>query len=85
MGRNNYSSCFSDFTDNCTNVLYLVRVKSGRRFIKNDEVREAFSQTEAYSDIFMELATNADAAAAFVNGIIPSMDKAPTPALVKPE
>ena len=57
----------------------------GRRFIKNDEVREAFSQTEAYSDIFMELATNADAAAAFVNGIIPSMDKAPTPALVKPE
>ena len=57
----------------------------GRRFIKNDEVREAFSQTEAYSDIFMELATDADAAAAFVNGIIPNMDKAPTPALVKPE
>ena len=56
----------------------------GRRFIKNDEVRDAFSQTEAYSDIFMELATDADAAAAFVNGIIPSMDS-PKPALVKPE
>lgn len=43
----------------------------GKHFVKNDTVREAFSQTEAYSDIFMELATNADAAAAFVNGIMP--------------
>lgn len=57
----------------------------GRRFIKNDEVRDAFSQTEAYSEIFMELATDADAAAAFVNGITPKIDGAPKPALVKPE
>ena len=47
----------------------------GRRFIKNAEIKEAFSQTEAYSDLFMELASNADAAAEFVNGIIP---QAPT-------
>lgn len=57
----------------------------GRRFIKNDEVRDAFSQTEAYSEIFMELATDADAAAAFVNGITPKIDGASKPALVKPE
>lgn len=56
----------------------------GRRFIKNDEVRDGFAQTEAYSEIFMELATDADAAAAFVNGITPKMDE-PKPALVKPE
>lgn len=43
----------------------------GKHFVKNDSVREAFSQTEAYSDLFMELATNANAAAAFVNGIMP--------------
>lgn len=43
----------------------------GRRFIKSDELRDAFSQTEAYSDLFMELSLNADAAAEFVNGIIP--------------
>lgn len=43
----------------------------GRRFIKSKELSEEFSQTEAYSDLFMELATNADAATAFVNGIIP--------------
>lgn len=44
----------------------------GKRFIKNHALTEAFSQTEAYSILFMELATNADAAAKFVNGIIPA-------------
>jgi hypothetical protein len=43
----------------------------GRRFVKSRELAEAFSQTEAYSDLFMELATNADAASAFVNAVIP--------------
>ena len=45
----------------------------GKRLIKNQEVRDAFAQTEAYSDLFMELASNADSAAAFVNAIIPSV------------
>ena len=44
----------------------------GKRFIKNDELRDAFSQTEAYSQLFMELATDSDAAAKFVNGIMPA-------------
>jgi hypothetical protein len=44
----------------------------GKRFIKSKELSEAFSQTEAYSELFMELATDADAAAKFVNGIIPA-------------
>lgn len=52
----------------------------GRRFIKNDELREAFSQTEAYSQLFMELATDAKAATDFVNGVIPQMDDAKAPA-----
>lgn len=43
----------------------------GKRFIKSEEIATSFSQTEAYSQLFMELATNADAAAAFVNGIVP--------------
>lgn len=44
----------------------------GRRFVKNERIRDEFAQTQAYSDLFMELSTNADAAAAFVNGIVPS-------------
>lgn len=48
----------------------------GRRFIKSKELAEAFSQTEAYSEIFMELALDEKAAAAFVNGIMPAnLDK----------
>ena len=58
----------------------------GKRFIKSDELATAFSQTEAYSSLFMELATNDVAAAEFVKGIIPSdidVDKVDHPALKK--
>lgn len=44
----------------------------GKRFIKSEELSTEFSQTEAYSQLFMKLATDADAAAKFVNGIVPS-------------
>lgn len=48
----------------------------GKRFIKVDKdgtpLSIGFSQTEAYSQLFMELATDADAAAKFIQGIIPS-------------
>lgn len=47
----------------------------GKRFIKSEELATAFSQTEAYSQLFMELATDADAAANFVNGIVPAVEK----------
>lgn len=55
---------------------YGVKSDDGRRFMKTkpDGTRYAddFKETEAYSQIFMELATDADAAAKFVNGIIPA-------------
>ena len=47
----------------------------GKRFIKSDELSTEFAQTEAYSQLFMELATDADAAAKFVNGIVPQMEQ----------
>ena len=55
----------------------------GKRFIKSNELSVAFSQTEAYSKLFMTLATDADAASKFVNGIVPSdmAKRANTPAL----
>lgn len=51
---------------------YGVKSSDGERFIKTQQVREEFEQSEAYSELFMELATNADSAAEFVNGIIPA-------------
>ena len=61
---------------------YGVKSPDGKRFIKSEELSTAFAQTEAYSVLFMELATNAEEAAAFVNGIMPSIDKKSTPVVV---
>jgi hypothetical protein len=50
---------------------YGIKSDDGRRFVKSDALREEFSQTAAYDALFMELATNENSAAAFVNGIVP--------------
>jgi len=54
---------------------YGEKSEDGKRFIKKDQngrdLALDFSQTDAYSVLFTELATDSKAAAAFVNGIIP--------------
>lgn len=50
---------------------YGEKTLDGRRFVKSKELSEAFSQTEAYSLIYMELSTDSDKAAEFVNGLLP--------------
>lgn len=50
---------------------YGVLSDDGRKFVKNQEVLDDFMQTEAYSIIFSELATNEEAAAEFFNNVIP--------------
>lgn len=50
---------------------YGARSDDNRRFIKNPQLREEFESSEAYSVIFMKLAQDPEAAAKFVNGIIP--------------
>ena len=51
---------------------YGIKTPDGKGFMKKPEYLEAFMATEAYSELFMELAFNAESAAAFVKGIIPS-------------
>ena len=58
-----------------------IKSPDGKRFIKSEQLSEEFSQTQAYSDFFMELATNSDAASEFVNGIMPSDMKSSSVAL----
>lgn len=50
---------------------YGVKSDDGRRFMKSEAIFEEFEQTEAYSKIFMELCTDAKAAAEFTEGIMP--------------
>lgn len=51
---------------------YGIKSDDGKRFIKSKEIAEGFAQTEAYSILFMELATDSDAAANFIKGIVPT-------------
>lgn len=55
---------------------YGEKSSDGKRFVKYDNngvaLSKAFSETQAYSDLYMELATNADLASKFFMAIIPS-------------
>lgn len=59
------------YFEDLVKVSYGVRSDDGRRFIKSEEVFNDFKDTEAYSQLFIELLTDADAAAAFVRGVMP--------------
>lgn len=62
---------------------YGVKSPDGRQFMKVDEhgnpLSRAFAQTEAYSQLFMELATNDKAASDFLNGVIQGNKKDSVP------
>lgn len=51
---------------------YGEKSNDGKRFIKNQEMRDAFVQSEAYSELLMELISDEDKAADFLQKIIPS-------------
>lgn len=50
---------------------YGIKSEDGRRFTKNNEIWEDFANSNAYSELFLELGGNADAAANFINGLVP--------------
>ena len=50
---------------------YGIKSEDGRRFIKSESISEEFSQTEAFSELFMELALNEQAAKEFMNNVMP--------------
>lgn len=50
---------------------YGVKSPDGRRFEKDEKLSKEFTETPVYSDMFMKFARDADAAAEFINKIIP--------------
>lgn len=51
----------------------------GRRFVKSDEKSNEFMQTEAYSELYMQLATEPGAAEKFITGVLPKVEQNPVP------
>lgn len=52
---------------------YGERSADGKYFKKSEELSKQFSWTMAYDALFTELATSADAAAAFFNAVVPQI------------
>lgn len=50
---------------------YGIKSDDGKRFMKNQDIVDAFVQSNAYSELYVELASDADAAVAFITGIVP--------------
>lgn len=49
---------------------YGIMDPTGRKFVKTKEALEDFKATNAYSELFMELATNKDKGAEFIAGVV---------------
>lgn len=50
---------------------YGVKSADGKRFMQSEEISKEFEETEAYSELFMALCTDADKASRFVNEVLP--------------
>ena len=59
---------------------YGIKSLDGKRMVKSEQISEEFMQTEAYSELLMELLTDPEAAAAFINAVVPKQDKSSIPA-----
>lgn len=59
---------------------YCEKSDDGRRLVKSPELYKAFSETEAYSELFMKLITDADYSSKFIKGICPKVPESSVPA-----
>lgn len=71
ISANNDAAAIINVFEDLIKRAYGVKTTDGG-FIKRQEYVDEFVSSEAYSILFMELITDANAASAFVNGIIPA-------------
>lgn len=64
-------SVIVEFVKDLVSKSYGRKSEDGRRFVKTEEERVEFLQSNAYEQIFLELAFNATKAAEFVNKVLP--------------
>lgn len=71
IGEKSKSKEIMEFWKNFILDSYGEKSSDGRRFIKSKELSVAFSQTEAFNNLFIELCSDLDKAAEFVKGVFP--------------
>lgn len=72
IGRDLDGKALIETIEEIVKASYGVKTVDGKRFIKNAEDYEVFKSSGAYSELMVELCTNANAAAEFINGLVPS-------------
>lgn len=61
---------------------YGVKSDDGKRFIKRKDLAEEFTQTNAYSQMFMEFVTDPSKFSAFINGLVEGADTPDSPVVI---
>ena len=61
---------------------YGIKSPDGKRFMKSEEISKSFEETEAYSQLFLELSTDDIKGSEFINGITPNKKEAAKPAVI---
>lgn len=60
-----------DFIAELISISFGVKAEDGKRFVKDEKLTIAFMQTEAYSELYMELMTKENAISEFLIGCMP--------------
>lgn len=53
-------------------MAYGVKSPDGKKFVKNQRLREEFEQTPAFEQLYWDLITDSNSAADFLSGVMPS-------------
>lgn len=64
-------ACFHEFIAKS----YGEKSPDGRRFVKSEELSEAFMQTEAYNELMLHFMTDANYSAEFINDVLADITK----------
>lgn len=83
--KNNDERSMLELVEDLILMSYGEKAINGIDFIKNDDIKTRFQNSEAYSELFIELISNPDKLTEFVNGIIPAGLMAQLDALKKKE
>lgn len=63
---------------------YGIKSDDGRHFRKSQEIARDFEQSAAYDSLYMELLSDANVAAAFIEGVLPRLEDQDKPLLPPP-
>lgn len=66
------STAVIELVDNIIDHSYGVRSEDGKRFSKDPQFLKEFKETQAFSDLYHSLCTNADLLIEFVEGVLPA-------------